>query len=74
MIVHMCKVAVKTHACLPYGMLSTLIFQEFGVQISNQEPKRILRHTDHYNLKILHRMGYKKDGDQWIRKKGKQRK
>ena len=71
MIVHMCEAAIKTHASLPYGMILTLIFQDFGVHISNQEPKRILRHTDHYNLKTLHHMGYKKDGDQWIRKKGK---
>ena len=59
----MCEVAVKIHVSLPYGMVLTLILKEFEILISDREPKRLLRHTDHYNLKILHRMGFKKEND-----------
>ena len=45
MIVYMCEAAAKTHASLLYGMVLTLIFQEFRIPISDQEPKRLLRHT-----------------------------
>ena len=71
MIVYMCEVATKTHASLPYGMVLTLIFQEFRILIGDQEPKRLLRHIDHYNLKMLHHMVYKKEDNQWVKKREK---
>ena len=70
MIGYMCEAIAKAHASLPYGMV-TLILKEFGIPISDQEPKRLLHHTDHYNLKILHRMGFKKENDKWVRKGGR---
>ena len=60
----------KAHASLLYGMVLTLIFREFGVPITNEEPKRLLRHTDHYNLQTLHRMGYRKENGQWVKRGG----
>ena len=62
---------LSRHASLPYGMILTLIFQEFRVHINDQEPKRLLCHTYHYNLKTLDHMGYKKEGNQWVKKKEK---
>ena len=63
MIGYMCKAAAKTNGSLSYGMVLTLILKEFGIPISDQEPKRLLHHTDHYNLKTLHHMGFKKEND-----------
>ena len=69
----MCEATTKIHASLRYGMVLTLILKEFGIPISDQEPKRLLYHTNHYNLKILHHMGFKEENDKWVRKGGRQR-
>ena len=69
----MCEAATKAHSSLPYGMVLTLIFEDFGVLISNEEPKRLLHHTDHYNLQTLHHIGYKKKNDKWVRKEESRR-
>ena len=68
MIGYMCEAVAKAHTSLPYGMVLTLILKEFGIPISDQEPKWLLCHTDHYNLQTLHRMGYKKENDKWVKK------
>ena len=60
---YMCKVASKAHSSLSYGMLLTLIFRRFGVVISDEESKKLLRHIDEYNERTLQRMAfYKKTG------------
>ena len=68
MICYMCEAANKTHASLPYGVVLALIFREFGVPITDEESKRLMRHTNHYNLQTLHHMGYKKENGQWVKK------
>ena len=67
----MCEAATKAHASLSYEMILTLIFREFRVPITDEEPKRLLRYIDHYSLQILHRIGYRKENGQWV-KKGKE--
>ena len=42
-------------------MLLTLIFRRFGVAIPDEEPKKLLRHTDEYNERTLQRMGFHKE-------------
>ena len=55
MITHMIKGSTKRNACLSYGMILTLLFRDFKVPISKDEPKRLLRHTDIYsNQSYLH--------------------
>ena len=49
MISYMIEGSTKKNACLPYDMILTLIFKEFGVPISDEEPKRLLCHTDVYS-------------------------
>ena len=61
----MSKAATKTKASLPYGMVLTLLFEEFNIDISEGEPKKSLHHMDIYNKHSLHRMGYRKRNDQW---------
>ena len=56
---YMCKATSKAYSRLPYGMILTLIFTRFG----DEEPKKLLRHTDEYNARTLQRMGFhKKNG------------
>ena len=69
MIGYICEATKMAHASLQYGMVLTLIFKEFKVPISDEESKRLLCHTDHYNLQTLHRMGYKKENDKWVKKR-----
>ena len=73
MMGYMCEAATKAHSSLPYGMVLTFIFKDFRVPISNEEPKRLLRYTDHYNLQTLHHIGYKKENDKWVRKEESRR-
>ena len=70
MMTYMCEAASKGKASLPYEMVITLILREFRVSISEEEPKKILQHTDIYNVWTLHKMGFKKINGQWKRKKG----
>ena len=53
------EVAKRQRACLPYTIVFTLIFNEFGVDLNGESSNRLL-HTDHYSEKSLHRMGYTK--------------
>ena len=46
------------------------IFREYGVRISNNESKDVLKHTDFYILGTLTRMSYKKEEEKWTRKLG----
>ena len=54
---YMCEAAARSNASLPYGMILIVLFKEFRVVISEEEPKKPLRHTNIYNVQILHRMG-----------------
>ena len=56
------EAARKARACLPYGMVFTLLFEEFGVDCTGEDAKRLL-HTDRYTEKSLHRMGIQKVED-----------
>ena len=69
----MCKAASKAKASLPYGMVITLILREFRVPISEKEPKKVLRHTDIYNVQTLYRIRFKKINGHWERQKGEPR-
>ena len=69
----MIEVATKAKASLPYGMILTAIFRDLRVPISEEEPKRQLRHTDIYNIHSLHRMGYIKRNGIWKKKSGEGR-
>ena len=60
-ISHMIGGSTKTNACLPYDMVLTLLFQEFKVPILEEEPKRLLHHTDVYSTQSLIRMGFQKN-------------
>ena len=62
MILQMSEAMKKNRACLPYGMVFTLIFREFGVSLDGEVPKKLM-HTDYYNKKSLHRMGFVKVND-----------
>ena len=50
MINYMCEASTKANASLPYGMVLTILFREFRVTISKEEPKKALRHTNIYNV------------------------
>ena len=73
MITHMIEGSTKRNACLPYGMVLTLLFQDFKVPIPKDEPKRLLRHTNIYSNQSLIHMGFKKINGEWKRSKGKQK-
>ena len=53
-------------------MVFTLIFNEFGIDLEGETSKRLL-HTDHYTEMSLHRMGYIKKDNQWVKKATGQR-
>ena len=63
-ISHMIEGSTKKNMCLPYGMVLTLIFREFGVPINEEEPKRLLYHTNIYNTQSLIQMGFQKINDE----------
>ena len=50
---YMCEATSKAQSSLSYRMLLTLIFRKFGVDIPNDEPKKLLRHADEYNERSL---------------------
>ena len=70
---YMCEAVSKSLASLLYGMVLILIFRRFNIEISYDEPKRSLKHTDNYNVRTLHRMGYKKINGHWRKKGGERR-
>ena len=69
-ITYIGEVISQTKMNVPYGMAFTKIFREYGVRISNNEPKDVLKHTDFYTLGTLTRMSYKKEEEKWTRKLG----
>ena len=73
MIIYMTEAASMAKASLPYGMILTTIFKDLGVPISDEEPKRLLRYTDIYNIRSLHCMGYHKRNKNWKRKSDESR-
>lgn len=52
----------KSRTCLPYGMILTLIFEEFRINYTREDARRLL-HTDRYNEWSLHRLDYRKIDD-----------
>ena len=56
----------KSQACLPYGMVFTMIFREAGIELDGENCKP-LKHTDYYSIHTLNRMKFHKEGDEWIR-------
>ncbi len=52
---------------IPYGMIFTLLFKHFKVQISENEPAKPLRNTDYYNESTLHRMEFHKKDGSWVK-------
>ena len=67
MISHMIEGFTKRNACLPYGMVLTMMFREFGIPITEEEPKRLLCHTDIYSVQSLYRMEFQKTHGEWRR-------
>ena len=55
----------KTKACLPHGMVFTLIFIDSETNLEGEDFK-VLAHTDFYPKRSLHHMGYQKVDDQWM--------
>ena len=49
-------------------MILTILFREFRVFIPKNEPKKILYHTDIYNIQTLHQMRFHKVSGEWIRR------
>lgn len=47
------EVAKKSRACVPYEMIFTLIFQEFGIDYTRKDARRLL-HANRYNEHSLH--------------------
>ena len=68
MINYMCEASTKANASLSYSMVLTILFKEFKVTITEEEPKKPLRYTDIYNVQTLHKMGYKKIKGHWERR------
>ena len=52
---------------MPYGMFFTLVFTDFGINLNGEASKK-LQHTDYYNSKSLHRMGFVKTDGRWVKK------
>ena len=63
----MIEAARKVKACLSYGMVFTLLFEEAGVDLTNEIGKP-LHHFDTYSFNSLKRMGYKLQEGIWIKK------
>ena len=59
------EAARKVRACLPYGMVFILIFEEFRVDCTGEDTKRLL-HTNRYTERTLHRMGNHKMDGRWV--------
>ena len=54
-------------------MILTILFRELRVPIDKNEPKKVLCHTDIYNVQTLHRMGFYKIRSEWIRRDDEQK-
>ena len=58
MLQQMQEALTSQRLCLPYGMALMRVFREFGVPLE-EEAYRELQHTDTYDDRSLHRMGYR---------------
>ena len=67
MILQILEAMKKNRACLPYGMVFIIIFSEYGMSLGGEISRKLL-HTDYYNRKSLHRMGFIKVNDRWVKK------
>ena len=67
MLLQISEVLNKSKGCMPYGMFFTLVFTEFGINLNGEASKK-LQHTDYYNSKSLHRMGFVKAAGRWVKK------
>ncbi len=65
---YICEPLDKPRLSLLYGMLFTLFFRKLEVPIPEGEPSRSFRNTDHMGEGTLHRMGFHKVEDVWVRK------
>ena len=61
------EAASSRRLCLPYGMVLTRIFRYFGVTLDG-ELYRELHHSDTYDDRSLHRMGYRFIRGRWTRR------
>ena len=61
-IIQMREAPERVKACLSYGMVFILIFTKFGVNLDEEDTKRLM-HTEYYNKWSIHRMGYHKVDD-----------
>ena len=55
-----------TKACLPYGMVFTLIFRETGIDLDGEDYQS-LKHADYYSIQTLHCMKFEKVKNEWVR-------
>ena len=58
MLTQMHDAAIQCRHYLPYGMALTRLFRACGVSLEGEIPKEIL-HTDVYDERSLHHMGYR---------------
>ena len=70
MVTYIGEAISQTKMNISYRMAFTKIFRKYGIRISNNEPKDVLKHSDFYTLGILARMSYKKEERKWTRKIG----
>ena len=71
MLSQMHDAATQRRHCLPYGMALTRLFRACGVSLEGEIPKEIL-HTDVYDERSLHRMGFRMVGGRWVRRESGQ--
>ena len=56
----------REKSAVPYGMLLTLVFQDFEVNLEGESIQK-LQHYDTYNLKSMKKMKFKKIESQWFK-------
>ena len=64
-IQHMAKVIASSKSILPYGMLLTIIFEEFGIDLDSESDVRIPKTSNFIDNACLVRLGYQHDGRRW---------
>ena len=57
--------ATQRRHCLPYGMAVTRLFRAYSIPLEGETSKGIL-HTDIYDQRSLHRMGYRLVSGRWV--------
>ena len=67
-VIHRMQEAItKSKGNLPFGMAFSLVFKLVGINLEDEQ-RRVLHHSDTYNMHSLHHMGYEKVNGNWIRK------